>query len=408
MGGQPEMDVILLLFWVSVLAILYVYLGYPVLVTLLARLRRPEVSSRQPWIPSLTILIAAYNEEGCIARKLENTLALDYPREKMQVIVVADGSDDRTSEIVRDFGSRGVQLLHRPERRGKMDAINRAMEAASGEIVVFSDANNLYQPDALRELVAPFADGRVGVVTGAKLVAADSSLLAASEGLYWKYESFIKRKESRLGCCVAVAGEILALRRVLFSPPPSRVINDDFFMAMDIARRGYRVVYASRARSVEPVSATARDEITRRSRIVAGRIQAILLSPRLLTLRRPLVAWQVVSHKFMRPLVPFAMIGALAANVVLVVWPPPAAVGIRGLAPPWNLAALCCQGIFYGLAVVGTRLGKKGFLGKALYVPVYLVQSNLAALLGIWGLLRGGSTVVWKKVARRDAGEFPG
>lgn len=390
------------LFWVSVLLILYVYLFYPAIVTLLAHLRRPESFPGQPYVPTLTIVIAAYNEEACIARKLENTFALDYPRENIQVIVAADGSDDRTAEIVREFSTRGAELLHRPERRGKMDAINRAVAAARGEIVVFSDANNVYRPDALRELVAPFADRRVGASTGAKLIADDSSLLAASEGLYWQYESFIKRQESRLGCCVAVAGEILAVRRALFAPPPSRVINDDFFMAMDIARRGYRVVYAPRALSVEPVSATARDEITRRSRIIAGRLQAMLLAPRILTLRRPLVVWQVISHKFMRPLVPFAMLGALVANVVLVIWPPAAAAGVLGLAPPWNLALLGSQGIFYGLAAVGGLLGSKGFIGKVLYVPAFLVQSNAAAMFGIWGLLRGRSTVVWKRVARRD------
>lgn len=397
------MDFILLLFWGSMFTIIYVYLGYPLLVTLLARLRRPEAVSGKPFSPPLTIIIAAYNEEACIARKLENVLTLDYPREKMQVIVVADGSDDRTAEIVRGFAPRGVRLLHRPERRGKMDAINRAMKEAGGEIVVFSDANNEYPPDALRELVAPFADRRVGASTGAKLIAADSSRLAASEGLYWKYESFIKRQESRLGCCVAVAGEILAVRRDLYSPPPSQVINDDFFLAMDIARRGFRVAYASRARSVEPVSATTRDEITRRSRIIAGRLQAILLAPRILTPRRPLVAWQVISHKFMRPLVPFAMLGALAANIALVVRTSPSA-GILSLAPPWNLALLGAQAAFYGLAVVGSRVGRKGRIGKALYLPTYLVQSNTAALLGIWGLLRGRSTVLWKKVARREEG----
>lgn len=398
------MSFALLLFWVSVLSILYVYLLYPVLVTLLAHLRRPERFPPQPHPPSLTILIAAYNEEACIAGKLENTLALDYPREQLQLIVVADGSDDRTPAIVSGFASRGVALLHRPERRGKMDAINRAVAAARGEILVFSDANNLYRHDALRELVAPFADPRVGASTGAKLIAADSSALAASEGLYWKYESYIKRQESRLGCCVAVAGEILAVRRALFAPPPGRVINDDFFIAMDIARRGHRIVYAPRARSVEPVSASARDEITRRSRIVAGRLQAMLLAPRLLTLRRPLVLWQVVSHKFMRPLVPFAMLGALAATVALVLRPPPPAAGAFGLAPPWNFAALAAQGLFYGLAAAGSRLGTKGRLGKALHLPAYLVRSNAAALFGIWDLLRGRSTVIWKRVARGGGG----
>lgn len=396
------MGLILLLFWASVFSILYVYLLYPLLVTGLAHLRRPDAFPRQPHPPSLTIVVAAYNEEVCIARKLENVLALDYPRGLLQVIVVADGSDDRTPQIVRKFAPRGVELLYRPERQGKMNAVNRAVAAARGEVVVFSDANNLYSTGALRELVAPFADQGVGATTGAKLVADDTSALAASEGLYWKYESFIKTQESRLGCCVAVAGEIFALRRALFSPPPAWVINDDFYLAMDVARRGHRVVYTPRARSVEPVSATARDEITRRSRIVAGRLQAILLSPRILTLRRPLVLWQVVSHKFMRPLVPFSMIGALACNLALVLHPPTEAAGIPGLAPPWNVVALAAQGVFYALAAAGIGLGSKGFLGKVLYVPAFLVQSNAAALFGIWGLLSGRSTSVWEKVARRN------
>ena len=197
--------------------ILYTYAGYPLLLALLARTRRKPAPypAAQPLV---TLLIAAYKEEAVIARKLDNSLELDYPRERLQILVAADGSDDRSAEIVQGYADHGVELNYTPERGGKMAAINRAMPNARGEIVVFSDANNMYDPRAIRELIAPFADPKVGAVTGAKTIVQDEGGLSESEGLYWKYESFIKKQETRLNAILvtlATSAILIAINVVI-------------------------------------------------------------------------------------------------------------------------------------------------------------------------------------------------
>lgn len=386
--------------------ILYTCAGYPILLALFARTRRgpPQYPASQPFV---TLLITAYNEEAVIARKLEDSLELDYPRERLQILVTADGSDDRTADIVRGYADRGIELNYTPERGGKMAAINRAMPKAQGEIIVFSDANNTYDPHVIRELVAPYADPKVGAVTGAKTIISGKGGLSESEGLYWKYESFIKEQETRLGTCTAVAGEIFSLRRELFTPPPDYIINDDFYIASDLIRRGFNVIYVPNARSHEAISASAQDEIVRRTRIVAGRYQILALAATLLPWRRPLVAWQVISHKYLRPLLPFGMIGAFLANLAALLWPTQVVSHLSlgalfTLAAPFNLSFLVLQILFYGLALTGNIVSTRGFLGKLLYLPAFLVNSNLAALTGLYAFLTGKQTHLWQRVRRSD------
>jgi cellulose synthase/poly-beta-1,6-N-acetylglucosamine synthase-like glycosyltransferase len=382
-------------------SILYTYIGYPLLLTLLARMRRRPLL-RSDATPTVTLLITAYNEEAVIAEKLENSLALEYPRDRLQILVAADGSDDRTAAIVGSFADRGVELSYSPPRRGKMAAINRAMPRVRGEIVVFSDANNAYVPSALRALVAPFADPQVGAVSGAKVIMRGDGALSESEGLYGRYESYIKRQETAIGSCSAAAGEILALRRELFEEPPERIINDDFYMAIRMIKRGYRVVYAPEARSYERISLSADDEIVRRTRIIAGRYQAIAMAPQLLPLRDPLATWQIVSHKFLRPLVPLAMIGAAASNLIAVARPARAGAARWRLPAPFGAILLLGQAIFYLLAWAGNRTERSGMASKILYLPTFLVNSNFAALLGLYRFLTGRQTTLWQRVQRRD------
>lgn len=394
------------LFWACVGAVAYTYAGYPLVVSALARLR-PRPAAYPMTEPSVTLIVAAYNEATVLAGKLENVLGLDYPAGKLQVIVAADGSDDNSVSIVERFAVQGVELSYSAERRGKMAAINRAVALARGEILVFSDANNLYVPDALRHLVAPFSDRAVGAVTGAKLIADGDGALGDSEGLYWKYEAFLKEQETRLGSCTGVAGEILAVRADLFESPPDSIINDDFWIAARLMRRGYRVVYAGAAKSIERVSVAAGDEVARRTRIVAGRYQAIAQAHRLLSLRRPLVAWQIVSHKFLRPLVPFAMLGALAANLAAVVRP---ARGrhrsVMRLDAPFNWLLLLLQAAFYAAAFAGNRLGKRGRAGKLLYVATFLVNSNAAAVKGLYRFMTRRQSTLWQRAVRRGENTF--
>lgn len=384
--------------------IFYTLVGYPVTITLLASLRlRRAAGSRVVFTPTVTLLITAYNEADVIRKKLDNSLGLEYPKDRLQILVAADGSDDRTADIVSSYGDRGVEISFSPERRGKTAAINRAVHMASGEILVFSDANNLYASNALRELMVPFADPAVGAVTGAKHINKDGSTVSASEGLYWKYESFVKKQESRFFSCVGVAGEILAIRRDLFQVPPDDVINDDFFIAMLIARRGYRIAYASKACSFEPVSSSAEEEVIRRTRISAGRFQAMFLAHKLLSVRRPVLAWQVVSHKFLRPLLPFAMLGALAANLLVVLFPGRSGrYGILGLQPPYDWVLLSIQLFLYMLALVAPRLKNRGFVSNALYLPAFFVYSNYAAMMGLFRFLSGKQSVLWERVSRKN------
>jgi cellulose synthase/poly-beta-1,6-N-acetylglucosamine synthase-like glycosyltransferase len=353
--------------------------------------------------PQVTLLIAAYNEEAVIERKLLNALQIDYPSENLQILIAADGSNDRTAEIVASFQDRGIELSYTPERGGKMAAINRAMDKVRGEIIVFSDANNMYDASTLTELIAPFADERIGAVTGAKSIVKDERGLSESEGLYWRYESFIKKQETRLGCSVGAAGEIFAIRRKLYVSPPPNIINDDFYIVSTIVRQGYNVVYTSKARSYEPVSASTQGEITRRSRIIAGRYQVIFQAHRFLPLRRPVVTWQIVSHKFLRPLVPFAMLGALFANIGALVFPMPAGnLPWLRLASPYNVLFFALQCLFYGMALLGNRVEIGGLAGKLLYVPTFLVNSNYAALLGLYQYWTNKQAHIWERVKRSD------
>ena len=393
------------LFWLFVIGIFYTYAGYPLILAVLARLR-PKPESYPQSFPSVTLLIAAYNEQAVIQEKIENSLSLNYPREQLQILIAADGSTDNTPDIVRSFSQQGVELSYSPERRGKMAAINRAMPLARGEVVVFSDANNLYAPNALSELVKPFADPTVGASSGAKVIIRSDETLGESEGIYWKYESFIKKQETRLGCCTGVAGEILALRRDLFIPPPDSIINDDFYMAMQVIRQGYRVVYVPTAISNEPPSLSAQDEITRRSRIIAGRYQAIARALEWLPWRRPLVIWQIVSHKFLRPMVPLAMAGALAANILAVVFPVQVSRlwgKLIFLAPPAGWITLGLQAAFYALAWIGRFISRGTIAGKLLYLSTFLVNSNLAAVIGLYRYLTGRQSAVWQRVRRRES-----
>jgi poly-beta-1,6-N-acetyl-D-glucosamine synthase len=394
------------LFWFSACMIAYTYAGYPLLVTLLAR-TRPRPRWQPGALPSVTLLVAAYNEEAVIARKLENALALDYPEDRLQILVADDGSTDRTAEIVRGYVRYGVASNRGPERRGKMAAINRAMGDARGEVVVFSDASILYDRASLRDLVAPFSDPHVGAVIGARHILGGDGALGASEGLYWKYENFLKEQETRLGSTTGISGDILAIRRNLFEPPPDYVINDDFYMAMKVMRRGYRVVYEPQARAYDRVSASAQEEVERRARIVAGRYQAITLAHTWLPLRNPLLAWQVLSHKLLRPLVPLAMVGAIIGTVMAVREPARGSRwSLRNLGPPLNWLALLAQGLFYALAASGYKGNRGGTAGKLLYLPVFLVNSNVAAAIGLYRFLTQRQSTLWRRVQqRREQGE---
>jgi biofilm PGA synthesis N-glycosyltransferase PgaC len=365
----------------------YTFAGYPAIMAMAARLRPRPVRADPAHAPRLTLIIAAHNEQDVIEAKLADTLALDYPRDLLEVVVVSDGSDDATPQRARAVP--GVTVLHEPERRGKLAAMNRAFDATDGDVVVFSDANNRYSRTALRELVAPFADPDVGVVTGRKAIDDGSGrALDRAEGLYWRYESQIKAWESAVGSVTAGAGEILAFRRAAYQRPQAGMLTEDFVQVVLAAAAGWRVVFAPEAVSLERASRTIEDEAVRRARLVAGRWQATWhLLPRLV-LRRPRLAWQIASHKAARPLVPWAL-AALAASTA-------------GLAPRARWARWCgaAQAAFYVAAVAGWRNARRGRRSRWSYLPYYFCRMNLAALAGLRSFLASDRGGLWERVAR--------
>jgi len=392
-----------LLFWLSVLFVIYTYIGYPILIGIFAYVK-PQRTSYSNLEPSVTLLITAYNEEAVLYKKIENSLALEYPKEKLQILIAADGSTDGTQEIVKQFSDLGVELSFVPERSGKIVAMNRAVLKARGDIIVFSDANNMYEPDTLSKLLVPFSDGTVGATTGAKMIIQDGSDLGSAEGIYWKYESWIKRKETTFSSCIGAVGEILAVRRDLYIPPPKNVINDDYFIVLELLKRGYRISYVPEARSFEYVSVQESDEIIRRSRMTSGKYQAIFSFFNLLPFGRPVLLWQIVSHKYFRAFLPFGFIGAFFTNVVLVSLPSRLdSFSTTSLGHPgvwWFMLGL--QLVFYLLAFAPGKRRVGGLFGKILYIPAYLVNSNIAVLKGLYGFLSKKQTNVWKRVRREN------
>ena len=375
------------LFAASVALVAYVLAGYPALVALLARVRPRPVRSDPGHRPTVSLVIVAYNEGRVIEQKVRNTLELAYPGDRLERIVIADGSDDGSPARLRD--APGVTLLFEPERRGKLMAMNRAVGHTRGEIIVFSDANNLYSSDALLELVAPFADPAVGVVTGRKAIMDDTGRpLDQTESLYWRYESQIRAWENATGSVTGVAGEILAFRREAFPHLPAGTLNDDFVQAMTAAANGWRVAYAPRALSLERASATIEDEAVRRARLVTGRLQAMgmVLGP--VAARDPQLAWQVVSHKGMRPLVPGLLLVALLSAAP------------RSTRRAWARAAVAGQAAFAAAALAGWHGERTGRRQRLTYVPYYFVRMNVATVRGIRDYLTGRREAVWQRVER--------
>lgn len=371
----------------SLALVAYVFAGYPAIVALLARLQPRPAQEDGEFTPPISLIILAYNESEVIEAKLRNAAELDYPQELLEVLVVADGSDDDTAE--RAGAMPGVRVLHRPERQGKLAAMNRAVAASTGEVLVFSDANNLYSHDALRELVRPLADPTVGLVTGRKAIDdGEGRALDQAEGLYWRYESKIKEWESASGSVVGVAGEILAFRRDAYRSPEAGVMNEDFVQAMLVATAGWRVVYAPRALSIERASATIEDEATRRSRLTTGRAQAMRRLLPDMVRSHPRLAWQVISHKGLRPLVPWALLTAAVSNLQIA----PSRRWARGL--------LVLHVAFYVAAALGWRDERAGRRSRWTFLPFYFCRMNLATLRGLRDFAGGRHEAVWARVRR--------
>lgn len=306
------------LFYTAVGVIFYTYVGYPLLLSVLAAFKSSKKNSAEAELPFVTIIIAAYNEEAVIADKIKNTLAADYPTEKLQVIVAAQGSTDDTAVIASSFP--GVFVLQSAVRKGKSVAVNEAVEKAQHSIIVVTDANTLLAQHAIQQLVLKLNDDATGAVAGEKKVVDAGGVTVSGEGLYWRYESWLKQQETNFYTVVGAAGELFAFKKALYVPIPANAVTDDFFLSLSINMQGKKVAYAADAVSTEAASLSIADEWKRKTRIAAGGMQSLfLVKPALNPFRYPLLSFQFFSHRVLRWLFcgP-ALIIMFLANCILV------------------------------------------------------------------------------------------
>ena len=355
------------LFWGLVAAVMYVYAGYPLLLLAIRSVngaRRPALDAREPVV---TLIISAFNEQDVIAEKLDNCLEIDYPRDRLEILVVSDASDDRTDEIVSGYHDRGVSLLRMAERGGKTVGLNAAVSRARGDIVVFSDANALYYRQALRMLVRNFACAEVGAVVGESTYVTPELESERSEGLYWRYEVAIKRLESDVDSVVGGDGAIYAIRRALYVPMRPDAISD-FVNPLQIVKDGHRCIYESGARSYERAASDFQKEFRRKVRIVNRAWRATFRMTELLNpFRHGFFAVELVSHKLLRWLVPFFLAGSLLSNLWLL------------RSGPVYAVTMAAQALLYGLALCGFVLRDRPRMPSVVSVPFFFASSTSRA-----------------------------
>lgn len=393
------MTTLKVLFWICLVLVVYTYVGYGVLLWLLVKMKRifkgkkstlnmPEDET----LPHVTFLICAYNEQDVVDMKMENTLQLDYPKNKLHIMWVTDGSTDKTNEYLKRYPR--AEVAYSPERRGKTAALNRGLSLVTSEITVMTDANTLVNKEALREITAYFQDPKVGCVAGEKRVMArrENETAAQGEGLYWRYESILKQLDSELYSTMGAAGELNAIRTSLYKPMPENALLDDFVMSMRIVDEGYRIAYAPNAYAMEYGSANLHEESKRKRRIAAGGLQSSWwLRSMMNPFRNFVVAFQFVSHRVLRwTITPFALTALIPLNVLLI---------FMNAGTVYTLLWVL-QVLFYFAAFCGYYLEQYGKKNKLLYVPYYFLFMNLNVFYGIPYLKSHQHTGTWEKAKR--------
>lgn len=368
-------------FWISVAAILYTYLGYPIAIWLLALLRKREVTKAQI-TPRVSVIVACHNEQDNIEGRIRNLLGSEYPADSIEIVIVSDGSTDFTAEVARSYAMDRVNLFAYEARRGKATALNIGVEIARGDIVVFADARQSFEPIAIRELVSNFADPAVGAVSGELLLdGRENSSVSDGVGLYWKYEKWIRKSESQSGSTIGATGAIYAIRRELWRPLPENTILDDVYAPMAIALDGHRVVFEEKARAHDLATESAGREFARKVRTLTGNYQLCQLMPRLLVPNRLLLV-QFYSHKLMRLMAPIFFLILFAANLILV-------VSSAGATQLLYRAAFVSQLIFYTCVLAGGYLLKRNRKVRLLNFAYVFSLMNAAALVGLVYFVRG-------------------
>jgi len=387
------------LFWSSLFIIFYTFAGYGIFLYLLVAIRRlfkgkRKVQTNMDTLPSLTLVVASYNEADIMREKIQNTLELNYLEQKLNLLFITDGSSDGSERIIEEFPQ--IKVMHSPERRGKIHAIHRAMKEVQTDVVVFTDANTFLNTDSLINIARHYADPSVGAVSGEKRVKVDSEADAtAGEGFYWKYESKLKQWDSELYSVVGAAGELFSIRRHLYEPVSSDTVLDDFMISMLIAQKGYRIVYEPDAYAVEESSANIKEELKRKVRIAAGGIQSILRLNKLFNpIKHPVLTFQYISHRVLRwTITPFLMILVFFLNILLVNQTDDVVYQLL----------MCGQVMFYGTALIGYLLEQRKMKIKLFFVPYYFCIMNYAVVAGIHRYFFGGQSAIWEKAKRKAA-----
>ena len=377
----------------SVILFIYNYLVYPILIGFISKKNRDSheenilPADELVEFPKVSFIVAAFNEEKVITDKMENTLKIDYPKSKLEFIIVSDGSTDSTPRLIEEFGN-GVISLFDIKRGGKSSALNRAVEIATGEILVFSDANNDFSQDSVKQLVRHFVDDEVGAVTGAKhIYESNDRESSAGDSLYWKYESGIKKSESTLGSITAAEGEILAVRSSLYQPIDAYKVNDDAAITFDIVKGGYRVLYEENAKSTEQASIDMLDDINVKIRMTFGGFQTMSIEKKFLFPPKTWFAFTFFSHKVLRWFTPHLMILIFVCSLML--WENYFVGGM-----------LVVQICFYALAYMGWRNRKKNELSNFLYIPMYFTAMNIALFIGFLRYQKNKKSINWEKAER--------
>lgn len=367
-------------FWVSAAAIAYTYLGYPFWLWLCSRFRDLPVQ-RDAIRPFVSIVVAVHNEGQNLPAKLQNLAELEYDKDKLEIIVVSDGSTDGTNQHLAEAATRSVRAIVSPQHEGKASALNRGIQQAQGDIVVFTDARQIIEPTALRHLVANFADPQVGCVTGELFLQIPREHTSPLEGvgLYWRIEKKIREWESKTGSAVGATGALYAARRCLLAPLPPTTILDDVYIPLEAVRQGYRVVFEPRARAWDPQQVTPKQELRRKIRTLTGNYQLLQLMPWLLTRANP-IRFRLVSHKLLRLFVPFLLASVLISSVLL--------DGIFYRTAEW------LQIILYGLGCIVFLPIKTGLIARPANFVFSFLLLNTAAVIAFGNFLLG-RTDVW-------------
>jgi len=394
------MDTLEILFWVLLFVIVYTYVGYGVVLFIIIKIRRFFKIGNQVGIdpfyePEVTLFIAAYNEKDYVEAKMKNTLELEYPKEKLNIIWVTDGSDDGTPDLLKDYPNTTVH--HLDERNGKIGAMNRGMDFVKTPIVVFSDANTNLGKESIRRIVNLFGNPKVGCVSGEKRIVNKESDVAsgAGEGLYWKYESALKKWDAELYSVVGAAGELFAIRTKLYRHVEKDTLLDDFMISLRVAQDGYTIQYDPEAYAIETASANVKEELKRKIRISAGGIQSIVRLRSLLNVfKYGTLSFQYISHRVLRwSLTPLCLVllipvlSILAANEGL-------------LSFKFYAILFWLQLLFYAAALLGWFLENRETSVKILFVPYYFFIMNLSVVLGFFRYMKKSQSVNWERAKR--------